>query len=669
MSESNLLAMAYYPYKRNVKSKLDEDLFSLYDSSSVDNIKEMMSIDIMNNALVARLKSLEQKERAAEEHLLTNRFGITQLQTLNTQEYVKQFNLLLNQEYYGMSILEFAEFDFKRRNKIGNATERKNVQRSYTTFHDNLPELVFSIAQKSYNSCIKKVIENWENSYETNDVLYDEITKEILPIILDILDKGLIKESDSLDEKDQERIYSIMTKKLPNQLDKFFKAAGEAIYNKMVKTIKKTLEEEKVKLEGIEDRTSQEETDFIIIKTLLEWRDLSDLIEAYGYSKITLTDRLKRMFIENLIKNSKIFFNNPSSYSLNKKDLKLSSKVDLLKSKSSTMHGNAAEVYILAEVEQRLKKIISSAEKQVNDIKNSTLKIYPLLTATWNQMKADNIIIVGNQNGSKIVAQKLISLFEGQIDAIDEGSQSTEKQFLKRMANSDKMEALGKSEEIQNLKNEVDIVFISDKTYQFETYEKSFGTGAHTGAKLEGTTLDKFMKLVKRSSIEFSEMVDKIGFVLSNTGTNKSDGIGDQRTSLISTEIPNKMVTSLAVFFGNFMFDDLVVDMAFTSPKLHRVHIFSISGIMLPFSVIIRALIKAIVTDRPDTIVDIEISTGKTNSMDTEINLDITDVKPDTTCEENLYKNFAIERSKKIKITYRVMKEFFSFLRKLTQNL
>lgn len=390
------------------------------------------------------------------------------------------------------------------------------------------------------------------------------------------------------------------------------------------------------------------------------------LLDAYDYTENQLQERIMRTIkpilsvTEQEVKitgNQKGFeVESPKraarSFTFKKK---LETTKDSLLSRRGTLAGSAYEVIVKTSLDRALEELATASEKvdnanvEITNIQSQTFFFANILTARFNNMKADNIVVIGKQHG----------VFKNLVDKIN-SFEEDKKQTSVRLQNVNGLEKLLKDfitenpEAVGNAMNErkinagTHIIFITDKFYREDTRRDS-GYGVETGVNL-GT----FHELQSRSDASIKEIIDKISFIIANTGATYG-GI-----QLLGKDLPSNFNTMLATLLGAAMFDDVVLKGDFDKIGINRVHLFSGNNIYIPFSVILGKLNKAIDAVVED-VVKVEISNlkekvGSTRDETYTSFQEERDKKPKNI--PNLYEKYFVYREQNIKISYHILRKF-----------
>lgn len=390
------------------------------------------------------------------------------------------------------------------------------------------------------------------------------------------------------------------------------------------------------------------------------------LLDAYDYTENQLQERIMRTIkpilsvTEQEVKitgNQKGFeVESPKraarSFTFKKK---LETIKDSLLSRRGTLAGSAYEVIVKTSLDRALEELATASQKvdnanvEIANIQSQTFLYANILTARFNNMKADNIVVIGKQHG----------VFKNLVDKIS-SFEEDKKQTSVRLQNVNGLEKLLKDfitdnpEAVERATSEgkintgTHIIFITDKFYREDTRRDS-GYGVETGVNL-GT----FHELQSRSDASIKEIIDKISFVIANTGATYG-GI-----QLLGKDLPNNFNTMLATLLGAAMFDDVVLKGDFDKIGINRVHLFSGNNIYVPFSIVLGKLNKAIDAVVED-VVKIEISNLKDKNGSTRDETFISfqeerDKKPKNM--PSLYEKYFTYREQNIKVSYHILRKF-----------
>ena len=297
-------------------------------------------------------------------------------------------------------------------------------------------------------------------------------------------------------------------------------------------------------------------------------------------------------------------------------------------------------------------EIVDNANTEITNIQSQAFLYANILTARFNNMKADNIVVIGKQKG---VFTELVN----KINSFKEDEEETSV----RLQNVNGLQKLLKDfitenpKVVENVMNEgktdTHIIFITDKFYREDTKGDS-GYGVETGVNL-GT----FHELQSRSDAFIKEIIDKISFIIANTGATYG-GI-----QLLGKDLPNNFNTMLATLLGAAMFDDVVLKEDFDKIGINRVHLFSGNNIFVPFSVILGKLNKAIDAVVEDVVkVDISNLKDKVGSTRDETYASFQeerDKKPKNI--SSLYEKYFIYREQNIKVSYHILRKFSDMIK------
>ena len=174
---------------------------------------------------------------------------------------------------------------------------------------------------------------------------------------------------------------------------------------------------------------------------------------------------------------------------------------------------------------------------------------------------------LGNMKADQIFSFEL-SVDENKLKQLVEDSDKDE--YSRRMKNIQAMEKM--FEQLKDAKG--DIVFVSDKSYDFtrETFE---------GFTAESPSLRVAGKVLEKAGTN-SELVEHFIFLAANSGAGRINGNNTE-------DIRRFMTTSI----GNFLFDDVVISQELSSEgmsNVNRLHVFNLNNIYVPLSVLLKGL-------------------------------------------------------------------------------
>lgn len=130
---------------------------------------------------------------------------------------------------------------------------------------------------------------------------------------------------------------------------------------------------------------------------------------------------------------------------------------------------------------------------------------------------------------------------------------------------------------------ESDIVLISDKNYLInklftEGNEKKLGGFVAQGE----TSLNALEGLLNSLHINIFD-IDALINYLANVGSN-----------LVETDIDNRILRAISTQIGNFLFDDLSFDESIIPNGINVIHVFQLSGIYVPLSIILEGVKRGV---------------------------------------------------------------------------
>ena len=299
---------------------------------------------------------------------------------------------------------------------------------------------------------------------------------------------------------------------------------------------------------------------------------------------------------------------------------------------------------------------VDNANVEIANIQSQIFLYANILTARFNNMKADNIVIIGKQG----------KVFQSLVDKINSFKEDKKKASvrlqnvngLKKLLNrfiNENPEILEKIQRNEKIDTGAHIIFITDKFYREDT-RKTSGYGIETGV-----SLGVFRKLQSKSDSSIKDIVQKLSFIMANTGaTNK--GI-----QLLGKDIPDNFNTMLATLLGAAMFDDVVLKSTFDKIGVNRVHLFSGNNIYIPFSVILGKL-NAAIDKVVEDVVKVEFSNLKDKAGSTRDET-YTSFRKELDNEPkdmpSLYKKYFDYREQNVKVSYHILRTFSDMIREL----
>ena len=540
----------------------------------------------------------------------------------------------------------------------------KSIQRSYGVLDDKIHEAIQSRIKEVTNTVLEEMKKNFQK------IINDELNSvfEDTNVYLKSIQEQIISEREEAAKKKGGTIgktitsQQIITKINDNILDKINNSGGKK--GSPWSQIRKKLITDDDFLKSIKENTSG--LPYAGGFDKFKESDWLALLDAYDYTENQLQERIMRTIkpilsvTEQEVKitgNQKGFeVESPKraarSFTFKKK---LETTKDSLLSRRGTLAGSAYEIIVKTSLDRALEELATASEKvdnvnaEITNIQSQTFLYANILTARFNNMKADNIVIIGKQHG----------VFKTLVDKIN-SFEEDKKQTSVRLQNVNGLEKLLKDfitenpEAVGNATNErkintgTHIIFITDKFYREDTRRDS-GYGVETGVNLR-----TFHELQARSDASIKEIIDKISFIIANTGTTNRD------IQLLGKDLPSNFNTMLATLLGAAMFDDVVLKGDFDKIGINRVHLFSGNNIYIPFSVILGKLNKAIDAVVED-VVKVEISNlkekvGSTRDETYTSFQEERDKKPKNI--PNLYEKYFVYREQNIKISYHILRKF-----------
>lgn len=546
----------------------------------------------------------------------------------------------------------------------------KSIQRSYGVLDDKIHKAI----QDRIKGVTDSVLTEMKKEFQT--IINDELNSifEDTNIYLESIQKQITEERENEAEKREataigktitsKQVIAKINDRILDKIKTFGKEKGTPWSQ-----IRKELITDKDFLKEIKENTSG--LPYAGGFDKFKESDWLALLDAYDYTENQLQERIMRTIkpilsvAEQEVKitgNQKGFeVESPKraarSFTFKKK---LEASKDSLLSRRGTLAGSAYEVIVKTSLDRALEELATASQKvdnanaEIANIQSQTFLYANILTARFNNMKADNIVVIGKQHG----------VFKNLVDKIN-SFEEDKKQTSVRLQNVNGLEKLLKDfitetpEAVGNAMNErkintgTHIIFITDKFYREDTRRDS-GYGVETGVNL-GT----FHELQSRSDASIKEIIDKISFVIANTGATYG-GI-----QLLGKDLPNNFNTMLATLLGAAMFDDVVLKGTFDKIGINRVHLFSGNNIFIPFSVILGKLNKAIDAVVED-VVKVEISNLKDKAGSTRDETytsfqEERDKKPKNI--PNLYEKYFTYREQNIKISYHILRKFSDMIK------